>query len=118
MKAKHSPSARAAFRGKGAQVQQVPSFLKGPVERFTALSADPTVREIQDTFAGKNPGKMLLASTSGTISALKTFRETAKSWYVTYYGEGDKEVRISKTDPRRRIFARMEDAEAWATGAA
>lgn len=61
-------------------------------------------------------GKKVLASTSGMISALKTFRETAKSWYVTYHGEGDKEVRISKTDPRRRIFDNMQAAEDWAMG--
>ncbi len=115
MQVKHSPAARAAFRNKG---RQVPNFLKGPVERFAALSADPTVREIQGTFAGRNPDKKLLASTSGMISALKTFRETDKSYYVTYYGEGDKEVRISKTDLRRRIFDNMRDAEAWASGEA
>lgn len=118
MKVKHSPAARAAFRGTGAQPQQVPGFLKGSVERFAALAADPVVKEIQDTFAGKNPEKKLLASTSGLISALKTFRETDKSWYVTYYGEGDKEVRISKTDPRRRIFGNIDEAMDWATGRA
>lgn len=63
-----------------------------------------------------NPQGKLLASTSGLISALKTFRETDKSYYVTYYGEGDKEIRISKEDPRRRIFSNMKAAEAWAMG--
>ena len=63
-----------------------------------------------------NPQGKLLASTSGLIRALKTFRETDKSYYVTYYGEGGKEIRISKDDPRRRIFDTMEAAEAWAMG--
>jgi hypothetical protein len=72
--------------------------------------------EIVEVFKGGNPDRKLLASTSGLISALKTCRETPKSWYVTYYGEGDKEVRISKTDPRRRICANMAEAEAWARG--
>lgn len=72
--------------------------------------------EIVETFKGGNPDRKLLASTSGMISALKSCRETDKSWYVTYYGEGDKEVRISKTDPRRRICANMDEADAWVHG--
>lgn len=72
--------------------------------------------EIVEAFKGGNPARKLLASTSGTISALKACRETDKSWYVTYYGEGDKEVRISKADPRRRICANMAEAEKWVSG--
>lgn len=125
MKAKHSPSfppaARAAHRSVGDQRQLDKAVKLGlgfsqGVERFKALAADPTVQEITNTFAGKNPDKKLLASTSGMIAALKSCRETPKSWYVTYYGEGDKEVRISKTDPRRRICANMAEAEKWVSG--
>lgn len=72
--------------------------------------------DIESTLSSGNPDKKLLASTSGTITALKSIRETAASWYVVYYGEGDKEVRISKNDPRRRVFDTLEAAEAWASG--
>ena len=85
-----------------------------PLVQADLLTAKPAA----ENHAVGNPGKKLLASTSGMISALKAFRETAKSWYVTYYGEGDKEIRISKTDPRRRIFDNMKDAEDWAMGVA
>ena len=78
--------------------------------------SQPEVQSVSKPHNAGNPGKKLLASTSGLISALKTFRETDKSYYVTYYGEGDKEIRISKDDPRRRIFDTMEAAEAWAMG--
>lgn len=141
MKAKQqpvfAPSIRAVFRASAPSLQQIPRNFKGSVadqqrqldkatrlglgfsqgvERFKALAADPQVQEITKTFAGNNPGGKLLASTSGTITALKSIRETAAGWYVTYYGEGDKEVRISKTDPRRRVFDTMEEAEQWASG--
>lgn len=129
MKAKHSPSfplsARAVFRASAPALQQIPRNFKQPtpawqgsssVERFKALAADPQAQEIAETFKGGNPGKKLLASTSGTITALKSIRETAASWYVVYYGEGDKEVRISKNDLRRRVFGTLEAAEAWAAG--
>lgn len=128
MKAKQQPtyplSARAAFHGDKAMFEQRQlkkaarlglGFSQG-VERFKALAANPQAQEIAKTFAGGNPGKKLLASTSGTITALKSIRETAASWYVVYYGEGGKEVRISKNDPRRRVFDTLEAAEAWATG--
>ena len=117
----YDPAARAVFRNTHDQRQldkatQLGLGYGSGVERFKALAADPTVREIQDTFAGKNPDKKLLASTSGAISALKAVRETPKAWMVVYYGEGDKEIRIPKDDPRRRVFDTMAEAEAWATG--
>lgn len=137
MKAKHSPAfppaARAAHRSAGDQRQLDKALAAEAIEAIQndgchkgmqayrdnlikALAADPQVQEIAKTFAGGNPDKKLLASTSGTITALKSCRETTASWYVVYYGEGDKEVRISKNDPRRRVFDTLEAAEAWATG--
>lgn len=61
----------------------------------------------------KNP---LLASKTGLISSLKTFRETPKAYYVTYYGEGDREVRISKSETGRKMFTNVDDAQAWIEG--
>lgn len=124
MKAKPSPTfplaARAAHRRAGDQRQLDKALRLGTgfsqgVERFKALAADPQLQEISDTFAGKNPDKKLLASTSGAINALKSVRETAASWYVVFYGE-DKEKRVSKTDPRRCVFSTMAEAEQWANG--
>jgi hypothetical protein len=109
--------------------QDVEEGYKTTVEQFTCygtslsmgalphpLDAVAEHEEIVQTLSGSHPVKKLLASTSGTITALKTARETAASWYVTYYGEGGKEVRISKNDPRRRVVDTLEAAEAWASG--
>lgn len=131
MKAKQQPvfppAIRAVFRAKCPQLQQIPRNFKGsPTGRLgvsqpeiQSLPGSPTALKWPckgTALPNGNPDKKLLASTSGIITALKSIRETAASWYVVYHGEGDKEVRISKNDPRRRVFGTMEAAEAWAKG--
>lgn len=63
------------------------------------------------------PVNPLLASKTGLISSLKTFRETEKSYYFTYWGEGDREIRMSKSEKNRKMFANVDEALAWIEGA-
>ncbi|OWJ92314.1 hypothetical protein B6S59_20905 [Pseudomonas sp. A46] len=54
---------------------------------------------------------MLIASKSGDIAAAMLIRETDKGWLL----EVEKlEVRLSKSDDRRRAFEKMSDALTWA----
>lgn len=54
---------------------------------------------------------LLLASKSGDITATKLIRETDCAWHLQIEG---RDVRVSKTDPRRRTFENMKDALEWA----
>lgn len=54
---------------------------------------------------------MLIASRSGNISAARLIKETDKAWVLVVE---KREVCISKSDSRRRVFNDMSDALKWA----
>ena len=54
---------------------------------------------------------MILASTSGMMSACRLVRETPKAWIINYNDKAfPKDVRISKDNPRQRLFATVDEA--------
>lgn len=54
---------------------------------------------------------MLLASKSGDVSAAKLLSETDNTWLLLVEKT---EVRVSKSDSRRRAFDKMSEALEWA----
>lgn len=56
---------------------------------------------------------MLLASTSGDMSIVTLVRDLPKSWVIHRDG---RELRIRKSDPKRRVFEKSSEAMAWAGG--
>lgn len=54
---------------------------------------------------------MILASTSGLLSACRLVRETDKAWIINYNDKAfPKDVRISKDNPRQKLFENVDDA--------
>ncbi len=60
---------------------------------------------------------MILASRTGTLTAIKVIRETPKAHVYNDLSMNGmaraKERRLSKTDPLRKIFSNTNDAMDW-----
>lgn len=54
---------------------------------------------------------MLIASKNGDIAAARLVRQADKSWLLEVEG---KEIRLSKSDEKRRAFEKMSEALTWA----